>query len=200
MSYGSIGEDQKEVFFTRELVIPFLLTVVDALQFRNADILYYTNSSNNEPVDALLTPNDRSISVEEMMMNPRLSTSVEADGDTNSFLLTFDIRNEWDEPFKVTFDIFESEEDTTPKSSSTTILHANVTKRIILPVSRLLLPREHIQKPIPTPPGKQFVVGQATRVPEGLRRALFWYREAIIGGLSCRGRLVIRWACVMFYF
>ncbi|KAJ3313765.1 hypothetical protein HDV04_001569 [Boothiomyces sp. JEL0838] len=189
LSYGSIGEDQKEVFFTRELVIPFLLTVVDALQFRNADILYYTNSSNNEPVDALLTPNDRSISVEEMMMNPRLSTSVEADGDTNSFLLTFDIRNEWDEPFKVTFDIFESEEDTTPKSSSTTILHANVTKRIILPVSRLLLPREHIQKPIPTPPGKQFVVGQATRVPEGLRRALFWYREAIIGGLSCRGRL-----------
>ncbi|KAJ3259683.1 hypothetical protein HK103_001944 [Boothiomyces macroporosus] len=188
LSYGSIGEDQKEVFFTRELVIPFLLTVVDALQFRNADILYYTNSSNNEPVDALLTPNDRSISVEEMMMNPRLSTSVEADGDTNSFLLTFDIRNEWDEPFKVTFDIFESEEDTTPKSSSTTILHANVTKRIILPVSRLLLPREHIQKPIPTPPGKQFVVGQATRVPEGLRRALFWYREAIIGGLSCRGR------------
>ncbi|KAJ3273986.1 hypothetical protein HDV01_003656 [Terramyces sp. JEL0728] len=195
LSYGSIGKDQKDTFFTRELVVPFLLTVVNALQFRNADILYHTNSSSYEPVDALLTPNERSISVEEMMMNPRLSTSVEADGDNNSFLLTFDIRNEWDEPFKVTFDIFDDEEATNPKSSSTTILHANVTKRIILPVNRLILSREHVQKAIPTPPGKQFIVGQSTAVPEGQHRALFWYREAIIGGLSCRGRLVIRWAC-----
>jgi hypothetical protein len=112
------------------------------------------------------------------------------------FLLTFDLHNEWDEPFKVVFDIFNDENDTNPTDSSTTIIHAGVTKRIILPISKIQLPKDMAKKPIPTAPGKQFVVSRSSQeYPEGLARALFWYKEELVGGLERRGRLVMRWSC-----
>lgn len=77
-----------------------------------------------------------------------------------------------------------------------TILHAGVTKRIILLISRIELSRYATQQPIPTPAGKQFVVGKSDQtISEGFSRALFWYREELIGGLLRRGRVVIRWSC-----
>lgn len=69
ISYGHV-EPLQQVFYTRDLVVPFLLTVVNALSYRNEDVLY--NQVN-----------------------------------TKAFLLTFDLRNEWDDLFDIQFDIFD---------------------------------------------------------------------------------------------
>lgn len=61
------------------------------------------------------------------------------------------------------------------------------------------LPPAQTLKPIPTPDWKQFVVGKLksfTPQEDRIRRILFWYKEALIGGLSGRGRIVGRWVGV----
>ncbi|KAJ3364330.1 hypothetical protein HDU91_002648 [Kappamyces sp. JEL0680] len=201
ISYGHVASSSDSLFCTRELSIPFLLTVVQALSFKNADLLHFAAASASDAISSpsVMAVTERSLSVEEIMMNPRLSTTIEtADSESNTFLMTFDFHNAWDEPFKVTFEIYNgnsrlltTDQDTlTPTSSSTTLLHAGVTKRIILPIARFFLPKSTIQRAVPTPSGKQFVVSKNLRaVPEGLRRALFWYKEHLIGGLETRGRL-----------
>ena len=56
-----------------------------------------------------------------------------------------------------------------------------------------------MQLPIPTPPGKQFIIKTGPKYSEGISRALFWYREELIGGLNSRGRIVMKWNCVKVY-
>lgn len=111
ISYGNVSEaGSKELFFTRELSVSFLLTVVPALSFRNPDTLHYSATSTPNVSPSLVAVTERSLSVEEIMMNPRLSTTMnESNDENNTFILTFDLRNEWDEPFKVTFDIYNGE-------------------------------------------------------------------------------------------
>jgi Transport protein Trs120 or TRAPPC9, TRAPP II complex subunit len=129
LSYGYVT-NLEESFYTRELCIPFLLTVVQSLSFRNVDLLHYADSHKAGEKPSVMAVTERSLSVEEIMMNPRLSTGLMHDSDSkNTFLLTFDFRNEWDEPFKVTFDIFDDPVSLNPTSSTTTLLHAGVTKR-----------------------------------------------------------------------
>jgi hypothetical protein len=83
-----------------------------------------------------------------------------------------------------------------PTASTTTIVHAGVTKRVILPISKIDIDKNASSQPIPTLPGKQFLVSENS-AEEGLNRALFWYRESLIGGLEHRGKLIVRWAFVM---
>ncbi|KAI8896985.1 TRAPP II complex [Globomyces pollinis-pini] len=196
LSYGNVTETSNGDFYTRDLSIQFLLTVVNSLSFRNPDTLYHT-LANDTAESINLTLADRSISVEEMLMDTRLTTNIpEIEDHSNIFMFTFDIRNQWDEPFKLKFDIYDDDESNTPTSSSSTLIHAGVTQRIILPIKRIFILKHDVQKPIPTAAGKQFVVTKVDQsLPEGLQRALFWYREALIGGLQTRGRLVVSWLC-----
>lgn len=129
LSYGNVNS-LEESFYTRELCIPFLLTVVQSLSFRNVDLLHYADSKKAGESPSVMAVTERSLSVEEIMMNPRLSSTLVPENDSaNTFLLTFDFRNEWDEPFKVTFDIFNDTTSSRASSSTTTLLHAGVTKR-----------------------------------------------------------------------
>lgn len=74
-----------------------------ALSFRNTDVLHAIKSDDNN--NSLVAVPERTVSVEEIMLNPRLSTTSNP-GFDDSFLFTFDLHNEWDEPFKITFDIY----------------------------------------------------------------------------------------------
>jgi Transport protein Trs120 or TRAPPC9, TRAPP II complex subunit len=76
------------------------------------------------------------------------------------------------------------------------MLHAGVTKRIILPVKKIELAKEITDQAIPTPAWKQFLAANHSAVGETMRRALFWYREALIGDLTSRGRIGVHWSCV----
>ena len=112
LSYGNV--ESIESFFTRELTIPFILTVVQALSFKNPDLIQYIGpKSNTAGSPSLLAVSERSLSVEEIMMNPRLATTVNGaeDNASNTFLFTFDVHNEWDEPFRMTFDVFNGKFD-----------------------------------------------------------------------------------------
>jgi hypothetical protein len=185
-------EKEDESFYTREITIPFLLTVVRAMSFRNIDVLHSSQSKKLIKTSVALAERG---SVTDMMLNPRISACENTSLMENMFLLTFDIHNEWDEPFKVTFDIYNVENEITPSDSSTTIIHPGVTKRIILPLSRIEISKSQAKKAIPTVPGKQFVISAGQQYPEGLTRAFFWYKEELVGGLERRGRLVMRWVC-----
>jgi hypothetical protein len=116
ISYGYLTEaGSSEMFFTRELSVSFLLTVIPALSFRNPDVLHYSSSATPSDSPSLMAVAERSLSVEEIMMNPRLSTTInDSIDESNTFILTFDLRNEWDEPFKVTFDIYNGTASSTP--------------------------------------------------------------------------------------
>jgi hypothetical protein len=80
-----------------------------------------------------------------------------------------------------------------------TMIHAGVTKRIILYVKKIIIPKELTDKPIPTPAWKQFIASQNSVLGETKRRALFWYREALIGGLGTQGRILANWSCVKIF-
>lgn len=49
--------------------------------------------------------------------------------------------------------------------------------------------------PVPTPIGKQFIATNDSHLGETVRRALFWYREELFGGLEKQGRIVAHWKC-----
>lgn len=124
------------------------------------------------------------------------------------FIFTFDISNESIEPLKVKFDIYDGQKiklilddiSDLPESSCTTVIHTGVTKRIILPIKKIELLKSVAEKPIPTPPWKQFIASKNSVLGETLRRALFWYRETIIGNFETRGRIVATWSCVHIVF
>jgi hypothetical protein len=84
-----------------------MLTVITAFTFRNVDVLHSnkTTLTDATPPVAIAEKND---SIEEIMLNPRLSrVSNNPEIADNTFLLTFDLFNEWDEPFKIIFDIYD---------------------------------------------------------------------------------------------
>ncbi|KAJ3281136.1 hypothetical protein HK104_000185 [Borealophlyctis nickersoniae] len=196
-------------FYTRRLLVPVLLTVHRALEALNMDVLLFPRSSprSSEEKSELLRDGGRNLSVEEMMVDPfaeggrnaaeAVVRNVPPEKAREYCLFTFDLRNEWGHPFEVSFDIYDDPNNDSPSETSTTIIHAGVTKRIILPLSRLSLPKSTSTAPIPTPDWKQFVVGKVrkgTAEEVAVRRAMFWYKEALVGGHALgRGRLVARW-------
>jgi hypothetical protein len=62
-------------------------------------------------------------------------------------------------------------------------------------VKKLDLSVDAISNPIPIPQGKQFIVGQSP-IGETMRRALFWFREALIGGTILKGRIEANWCLI----
>jgi hypothetical protein len=179
LNYGHVEEGKEGGFYTREVSVPILTTVVCAMSFRNVDVLHSTKT-----IDQVPDTDD----VQDWMLHPRLS--VTKTKSENTFLLTFDLANEWDEVFQVSFEVYD--DSPVPILTQTTLIHPNVTKRIILPITRITVPQDRVQQPIPTLPGKQFVVSEK-EYHEGLSRALFWYKEEFVGGLQRRGRLVMKW-------
>ena len=71
--------------------------------------------------------------------------------------------------------------------------------RVILPIHQFLLPKELVTEAVPTPTWKQFVVSKLKTVSpqeEQRQRILFWYKQALVGSLEKRGRIVGRWLSV----
>ncbi|TPX66055.1 hypothetical protein SpCBS45565_g04757 [Spizellomyces sp. 'palustris'] len=205
-------------FYTRQILIPVLMTVQPALQPLNMDILLLSEASSSSSILMSTTPNgamidgtQRNLSMEEMTLDAELALLQqeglpEEDRKRDHCLFTFDLRNVWRSPFEVVFEVFDGAEDKTPSHSTKTIVHAGMTKRILLPIKRIHLPSATTTLPIPQPDWKQFVVGKTRRLSpseDRERRTLFWYREALVGGVTplqhsqqpsmTRGRIVATW-------
>lgn len=115
-------------FYTRQILLPILLTVHPSLQPLNMDILNYSADGGNlglTEVDGLprwLGEEGRNISVEEMTVDAEAALrSFGGDGGSDNqqrmegergrkdeyCLFTFDLRNMWRGPFEVFFDVFD---------------------------------------------------------------------------------------------
>ncbi|KAL2915792.1 hypothetical protein HK105_204739 [Polyrhizophydium stewartii] len=198
------------VFYARQIVLPVLLTVQPVLAAYNVDFLLHSHdeqtlSGANSPLGAESAERSvpRADSIGDMVIDPRLSDAVmdampSDDQVRTSFVLTFDLHNSWNEPLQVRFDMYEDDSSDLPTGTYRAIIHSGVAKRIILPLSRVRLPKSVVHQAIPTPSWKQYILDKTKVVtPEGeaLRRAVFWYREYLVGGLNHRGRILAHWRC-----
>ncbi|KAI8916253.1 transport protein Trs120 or TRAPPC9 TRAPP II complex subunit-domain-containing protein [Gorgonomyces haynaldii] len=106
VEYGTVSDQS---FYVRQLTIPILVTVVAPLLIRNYSFLQYTRDFHLNVFD------------EQLMLEPRVS--VTEPREQNSFLLTFDLENQYVEPFQMTFDIYDDDLEE-PTYSTTTMIHS----------------------------------------------------------------------------
>ena len=202
INYGHVEESGTvtSVLYTRCIEFQVIMNVVQALTIENIDMIPTRGLQQDSQLAAVdeTSPieNFSSENEDKELYSPRLSTTIDA---TNSnvlnFLLTFDIKNEWDEPFKVDIDIYNDPDYEYPTTSTTTMVLSGVTKRVILPIAKLKLTYQDYSKPLPVLAGKQFTLTELNP-EELLRRTLFWYRQLLIGGLDSRGKVVLTWKFV----
>ncbi|TPX35810.1 hypothetical protein SeMB42_g07142 [Synchytrium endobioticum] len=212
INYGHIkgSSADTQYFYTREFAVPILLTVHRALEAFSLDVLLLgglgpvetTNASN---VNHTITK-ERSLSLEDLVIDSvGISEEEKAVGiipveKRNDYaLVTFDLRNTSAAVFEVSFDLYDAEDNPEAVEEPfqvTTLLCAHQTKRIVLPIKRIRISEAVAYQPIPFPDWKQFVRTQRPKFSESqeyMRRALFWYKEELVGGLKGRGRIVGRW-------
>ncbi|TPX33913.1 hypothetical protein SmJEL517_g03387 [Synchytrium microbalum] len=198
--------DAESNFYTRELVVPVLLTVHRTLEALSLDVLLMGGLGPVEPSASTKITVNRSLSLEDLVTDPvgiseeeKAVGVIPADQRNEYALITFDLRNSSTAVFEVTFDLYADEEksDVVEKGFQvTTVVHAHQTKRIVLPIKRIYLSEAVAHQPIPFPDWRQFVRTQRPKFSEWeehIRRALFWYKEELVGGLEGRGRVVGRW-------
>ncbi|KAI0054107.1 hypothetical protein FA95DRAFT_1591856 [Auriscalpium vulgare] len=159
-----------DVFHTRQISYPVLVTVYHMLECHGMDVLplhrddYCANDHSDE------------------QSWKSLLRDVEDDG---WCLFSIDVRNTYGLPFEITF---ERIQEGTPIASTTSLVAPGSTTRILLPVKKFLLPEEFATRAIPTLSNRQFVVDKAslTSAEQKAQRELFWYREELFK--SVRGR------------
>ncbi|KAJ1546600.1 hypothetical protein HK096_004946 [Nowakowskiella sp. JEL0078] len=198
-----VHEPQPSVFYTRQLNIPILLTVQRALEPINMDVMPFSADMEqhifSNQINLFSNLSQREILFEKKLLEDE-ENSYDLPSESNGIrsaseycLFTFDIQNTWSQPFEVSFEVFE---DSNSNEISTLVIHGGVTKRIIIPIRRINLTREELSRPIPLPKWKQFVVGKVAQFSpqeELERRAIFWLKESLVGGLNTPGRISAQW-------
>ncbi|KAI8592489.1 TRAPP II complex [Geranomyces variabilis] len=197
VSYASTDASPPDspTFHTRVLVQPVHVTVTRSLHPLTMDVLLLTDrrdfiGSTEEGAGG----QHRDMSLEELTVDVGGEEDEREDSEKRQkddyCLFVLDLRNFWRGVFEVVFEVFDDPESVVPSYETRTVIHSGVTKRIHLPVRRLLLPASQASQRIPEPSWKQFVVGKTRkRAPreEHARRTWFWYREELLR------RVRVRW-------
>ncbi|KAL1742926.1 TRAPP II complex [Schizophyllum fasciatum] len=161
-----------DVFHTRQLSYPVLVTVYQMLQVSAMDVL---------PFPAYVPPPGAA------GRQARANVGVEDESGDGWCLFSVEVRNSYGQPFEVSFDRVQ---EGAPTATSSVTISPGSTSRIVLPVKRLLLPVDLLSQPIPTLSDRQFVVNKE-KLPaeqERLQRELFWYREELFKCICGRWR------------
>lgn len=182
VAYASLNKPRdslatpQQVFYTRQLSYPLLVTVYHMLECHAMDISHYLGEelSGREAVHA---------SGDARKIQPLLSIEDEV----GWCLFSVDVRNTYGLPFEVTFD---REQEGAPPESVTTLVPPGSTTRVIIPLKKFLLTAEQTSQPIPTLSDRQFVIDKAKLSDEEQRiqRELFWYREEVFKCVRGRWR------------
>ncbi|KAI0670282.1 TRAPP II complex [Trametes maxima] len=168
-----------EVFHTRQLSYPVLVTVYHMLECQAMDILSYSGATTTS------FPDDDG---DEHSPESRARKSLLHVGDIADWcIFSIEVRNTYGLPFEVTF---ERNQDVVDPASVTSLVPPGSTSRIILPVKKLSLSEEHISRPIPMLSDRQYVVtaSNLTAAEERAQRELFWYREELFKAVHGRWR------------
>ncbi|KAH9951944.1 TRAPP II complex [Amylocystis lapponica] len=172
-------EKPPDVFHTRQLTYPVLVTVYHMLECHAMDILTYSSST----LSTLLGPPDKD---EEPAVRARRAL-LNVDDVEDWCLFSIEVRNMYGLPFEVTF---ERNQLGVQPASTTTLVPPGSTSRLIMPVKKILLSEEHVSRPIPSLSDRQFVVNKAklTSTEDKAQRELFWYREELFKAVYGRWR------------
>ncbi|KAI0703613.1 TRAPP II complex [Cytidiella melzeri] len=160
-------EKPPEVFHTRQLSYPVLVTVYHMLECYGLDILPYTP----DMIDYAAVTDENA--------TKRMEKPLQVRDPEDWCIFSIEVRNTYGIPFEVSFEVDEND---APGESTMTLVPPGSTKRVILPLRRFRLPEEQIAHPIPTLSDRQFVVSKAHLSPkeESMQRELFWYREELL--------------------
>ncbi|KAI0818742.1 transport protein Trs120 or TRAPPC9 TRAPP II complex subunit-domain-containing protein [Irpex lacteus] len=180
-------ETPPEVFHTRQLSYPVLVTVYHMLECHGLEILPYTPDMLNYSAD------------NHDGKNGGVGSSLQVQSPDDWCIFSVEVRNTYGIPFEVTFEadrhgklnvslpqdhLTHEFVDTTDASvtSTTSLVPPGSTTRILLPLQRFRLSDEQISQPIPTLSDRQFVVAKSnlSSKEEAVQRELFWYREELL--------------------
>ncbi|KDQ07911.1 hypothetical protein BOTBODRAFT_139417 [Botryobasidium botryosum FD-172 SS1] len=153
-----------DVFYTRQILYPILVTVYHALECHDMDIIPF------QKIDAPL----QSDGDDERVRRALLDVNDEGDW----CLFSVDVRNVYGLPFEVTF---ERKQEGVPQALATRLIAPGATSRVLLPLRRVSLPPSVTSQPIPMLSDRQFVVSKShlSSAEESIQRELFWYREEL---------------------
>lgn len=173
IDYANLGyhpDEAKGNFFTRQLSLPFVVTVNASIRIRNIELL---------PFKYAVRANQSMTNVDED------ETSA-----NKGFMLLLDLENEWVRPLNVLIRSDEALSLTSgirsPKKELAEVLQPHQLVRLALPMSKLYVENPH--SPIPSlNPGrqKQFIFDADHNVEDDRAETeLFWYREELLNRLS----------------
>ncbi|KAI0031712.1 TRAPP II complex [Vararia minispora EC-137] len=183
VAYGYVNRKQAtlaqpaDVFHTRTLAYPVLVTVYQMLECNAMDILPFSPTAAGEKTgDGDAREGD---------VRALLGDAEEA----GWCLLTVDVRNTYGVPFEVTFG---RDQDGKSTPSTTSVVAPGSTARIILPLKKLHLSPPDWDKPIPTLSDRQFVVDKSalSAAEQRAQRQLFWHRERLLSVVHATWREV----------
>ncbi|KAG6909694.1 hypothetical protein DXG01_015895 [Tephrocybe rancida] len=154
-----------EVFHTRQLSYPIMVTVYHMLECHSMDILSFPHhaSSVDEADDERVRARRETLYV----------------GHEGSWcLFSIEVRNTYGLPFDVTFERLQ--EGVPPASVSATVPPGSMS-RLVIPIRKFSLSEEQLSQPIPTLSDRQFVVQKSKLSDQEARaqREFFWYREEL---------------------
>lgn len=109
----SLQLETEKSFHTRELRIPFILTVRSALVAKNMDFLALKLEENEKEAKAGVENQGRAFSSEDLILDPysdgpRRSDGSETVTDSNECYFTFDMQNTWNASIEVVWDVYQS--------------------------------------------------------------------------------------------
>ncbi|KAF8894639.1 TRAPP II complex [Infundibulicybe gibba] len=162
-AFAHRDDESSQVFHTRQLSYPVMVTVYHMLECHGMDILPSPTHPHGET-------------------SMRLQTKLRHDNldidDDAWCLFSVEVRNTYGLPFNVTFT--RAQEGTEPMTTAVTVPPGS-TSRVVVPVKKFLLSEEHTSQPIPTLSDRQYVVTKSklSSVQERIQRELFWYREEL---------------------
>jgi len=171
-----LEEKPSDVFHTRQLSYPVVVTVYHMLECHAMDISPYSRVT----AFASTTQDD-----DDSPAGRARRALFDVDDVADWCLFSVDVRNTYGSPFEVTFERKEHD-----YMSTTALVPPGSTTRIVLPVRKILLSEEKTSRPIPTLSDRQFVVVKSnlSSAEEKAQRELFWYREELFETVQGRWR------------
>ncbi|WVR06234.1 hypothetical protein IAU60_003264 [Kwoniella sp. DSM 27419] len=184
----------KNTFYTRQISFPVLFTVYHMIECHSLDLIRLGDSSSDGASRPRNEPNGDVEARPGLMRSTSMSGSGDEalrlalleENDHDHCLLSLDVRNVYGVPFEVTLrrksDV--GTEDTAVTCSR--LVPPGATERMILPLSRLVIPQEVLSRPIPTLSERQYVVDKTKKSASTVQkeRELFWYREKLLESIS----------------
>ena len=210
IDYGYLGipkSQVKDTFYTRQVVIPLIITVNASVELTRSDFLPFTgdfawlnqqrksiskDSSQSTPTDKRPQAISRPTSKSENRFQSLLERLGLGNQGCDHCLLLLDFRNTWPKPLSVSLQVREK---TTPQHPSASdlwkraytvheVLQPGHTSRLVLLLPRITLSNPYAPIPSLHPSSKRQFIHSARKAydaeAERLAREAFWLREEVL--------------------